>query len=237
MPDVGPHDGSRFWLGNLLNWKDDTVVLEPSGLYYPNRFARLMMQAMQDVMGLHGLNTILSLAGLDNYIDQMPPDNLAKQFDFAYIAAIAEALEDVYGPRGGRGIALRIGRAMVTNGLNNFGALAGMASNEYRRLPVDKRLYIGLETLAAVFTRFSDQESSVQDMDTVYHFLAEPSPMAWGRPLDQPVSHMLVGIIQATLHWSTQHEYHVQELPPSENQSDESVFRVNKQPIGGVSFG
>jgi len=34
-------------------------------------------------------------------------------------------LETVYGARGGRGIALRIGRATFSMGLKNFGALAG----------------------------------------------------------------------------------------------------------------
>jgi hypothetical protein len=84
-------------------------VLEPSGLYYPNRFARLFFLAMEDVMGKHGLNSVLSIANLDAYIDQPPPDNMARQFDFAYMAALSEALENMYGTRGGRGIALRFG--------------------------------------------------------------------------------------------------------------------------------
>jgi hypothetical protein len=42
-------------------------------MYYPNRIARLFFIAMEDVMGRIGLNAILSLAGLDNFIDQTPP--------------------------------------------------------------------------------------------------------------------------------------------------------------------
>ncbi|MFW5691316.1 MAG: 4-vinyl reductase [Chloroflexota bacterium] len=214
------------------------IVLEPSGLYYPNRFARLLLLAMQDVMGLHGLNTILGMAGLNAYMDDLPPDDLARQFDFAYLAAINQALEDVYGIRGGRGIALRIGRAMIDKGLNRFGALAGMGDPAFRILPVDQRAWLGLQALAAVFNRFSDQLTNTTDDEAYYTFIVEPSPMTWGRSLDQQANHMLTGIIQGTLRWSTNgYEYHVQEMPPDVIDSEQTVFRINKKPIGGVSLG
>ena len=88
---------------------------EPSGLYYPNRIARYLFLAMEDVMGQSGLNMLLSLAKQDEYIGHYPMDNLVKGFDFASMAAIQQALEDIYGSRGGRGMALRIGRACFSN--------------------------------------------------------------------------------------------------------------------------
>ena len=90
---------------------------EKSGLYYPNKIARIYIMAMEDVMGKNGLNAILNLAGLQNYIDNYPADNLERQFDFADFTALNAALEDMYGPRGGRGLALRAGRACFSQGL------------------------------------------------------------------------------------------------------------------------
>ena len=186
---------------------------------------------MVEVMGGYGLNTILGLAGLERYIDQPPPDDLARQFDFAYIAAISQALEDVYGPRGGRGIALRIGRAMVANGLNHFGVLAGMRDPAFQALPLPKRLNLGVEALAAVFNKFTDQACKVQEDDDHYYFSVSPAPMTWGRAIDQPANHMLVGIIQGTLSWATQgKEFIVQEQPSTD---EVTVFQISKRPIGG----
>ena len=54
-----------------------------SGYYYPNKFARITLDAMQEVMGENGLKAILNLAGLPNLIGNFPPDNLEKEFDFA----------------------------------------------------------------------------------------------------------------------------------------------------------
>ncbi|MEO0565950.1 MAG: 4-vinyl reductase, partial [Chloroflexota bacterium] len=99
---------------------------EKSGYYYPNKFALITIEAMEEVMGKNGLNAILQLAKLPELIDNYPPDNLDKGFDFADYTALNVALEEMYGPRGGRGLALRAGRATFAQGLRAFGALAGV---------------------------------------------------------------------------------------------------------------
>jgi predicted hydrocarbon binding protein len=208
-------------------------MLEPSGLYYPNRIARWFFLAMEDVMGKHGLNAVLGLAGLEAFMGNPPPDSLARQFDFAYMAALNQALEDMYGPRGGRGMALRIGRATVSQGMKNFGALVGMADPAFQALPLVKRQRIGLDALAAVFSRFSDQITSVSETDSAYQLTAEISPMAWGRNADRPVCHALVGITQEVLSYASGgYEFHVQEIVCRAAGGDQCVFKINKTPIG-----
>ncbi len=210
-----------------------SLVLEPSGLYYPNRLARYYFLAMQDVMGYSGLNMVLSLAGQDNYIGHFPPDNLAAQFDFASMAAIQQALEEMYGPRGGRGIALRIGRACFSQGMKNFGALAGMGDPAFRALPREERCSLGLRALADIFTTFSDQRSNVMDDESGSHFVVEVSPMAWGRMADKPVCHALVGILQECLRWASNgHEYIVHETACRACGAEACVFSINPTPIG-----
>jgi len=82
-------------------------IEKKSGLYYPNKIARIYIEAMEDVMGVNGLNAVLNLAGLGQYAGNYPPDNLNKEFDFAEFTALNAGLEEMYGPRGGRGLALR----------------------------------------------------------------------------------------------------------------------------------
>ena len=81
--------------------------VQKAGLYYPNKFGLITIKSLEEVMGRNGLNAILNLAGLNHYIENYPPDNLEKGFDFAELSAIGVALEEMYGPRGGRGLALR----------------------------------------------------------------------------------------------------------------------------------
>ena len=77
--------------------------VQKAGLYYPNKFGLITIKSLEEVMGKNGLNAILNLGGLNNYIENYPPDNLDKGFDFAELSALGSALEEMYGPRGGRG--------------------------------------------------------------------------------------------------------------------------------------
>jgi len=70
-----------------------------SGFYYANKFARIALEAYEEVMGKNGLNAILNLAGLSHLIDNYPPDNLEREFDFADFTAIHVALEEAVGWR------------------------------------------------------------------------------------------------------------------------------------------
>ena len=88
-----------------------------SGYYYPNKMGRILLVAMEEVMGRNGLNALLNLTSMQQFIDTLPPDNLERGFDFANISNLNQGLDEIYGPRGGRGLALRGGRAIFSRGL------------------------------------------------------------------------------------------------------------------------
>ena len=92
------------------------MAIEKSGLYYPNKIALIYIQVLEDIMGKNGLNSVLHAAGLDALRDNYPPDDLKREFDFADFAALNQALDDTYGPRGGRVFALRGGKAAIKAG-------------------------------------------------------------------------------------------------------------------------
>ena len=146
-------------------------------------------------MGQHGLSTLLDLAGMEAYNTNLPPDNLERQFDFAEVAALNIALEEMYGARGGRGMALRIGQSSFARGLKGFGAMRAVAAPAFRALPLNKRVDYGLRGLAGVLTNFSDQTSFVETESNTLMFTSDISPFSWGRAADRPVCHMMVGMI------------------------------------------
>ena len=119
-----------------------------SEYYYANKIALITMKALEDVMGKNGLNAILNLAHLPHLIDNYPPDNLEREFNFADFSALNLALEEMYGPRGGRGLALRAGRAAFADALRNFGALAGAGDLAFKVLPLHAKMRIGIPAMA-----------------------------------------------------------------------------------------
>ena len=204
-----------------------------SGLYYPNKIARIYLHAMEEVMGKNGLNAILNMAGLTNLIDHYPPDNLNREFDFADYSAVNGALEEMYGPRGGRGLSLRAGRASFAQGLRGFGALAGAGDLAFKVLPLGTKLKIGIPAMARIFSQVSDQKSTVEESPTEYRYTMKPCPVCWGRRSDKPMCHAGAGLLQEGLRWlSGGHEFRVQESKCIGCGDDACVLIVQKDPIG-----
>jgi predicted hydrocarbon binding protein len=204
-----------------------------SGFYYPNKIARIYLQAMEEVMGKNGLNAILNLASLQNLMDNYPPDNLDRQFDFADYSALNGALEEMYGPRGGRGLAQRAGRASFAQGLRNFGALAGAGDLAFKVLPLPAKLKIGIPSMAKIFSSMSDQNSTVTETDTEFLYAMKPCPVCHGRKSDKPMCHAGVGLLQEGLKWvSGGHEFKVYESKCIACGDEACVLNVPKEPSG-----
>ena len=172
-----------------------------SGFYYPNKMARLYLTALEEVLGKNGINAILHLAEMDQLIDNYPPDNLDKQFDFIYIASLHETLETMYGARGGRGLELRAGRVLFADGLRNYGALYGVGDLAFKVLPLSTKLKIGVPVIARIFRSLTDQISNVTEHEDHFVYTLERCSMCWKRTSNKPVCHTAVGIIQEALKW------------------------------------
>jgi predicted hydrocarbon binding protein len=207
--------------------------VQKSGLYYPNKFGLITLKSLEEVMGKNGLNAILNLAGMNNYIDSYPPDNLDKGFDFSELSALGTALEDMYGPRGGRGLALRAGRATFSDALKNFGALAGVADLAFVVLPLHAKLRIGVPAMAKIFSQLSDQLSTVEEKDNEYIYTIHKCPCCWGRHnADKPVCFIATGLLQEGLKWvSGGNEFRVNESKCIAIGDDVCEFVIQKEPI------
>lgn len=207
-----------------------------SGLYYPNRLVRALFQALRETAGPSSLGSVLDIAGLvGRYEHDLPPDNFQPALDFVELAAFNYALEEVYGARGGRGIALRTGTAFFEHGIKGIGVLKGVTTPEFAMLPAEAQAQISLMGLASVFNTYTDQKCRLEESPATLHFIANPSPFAWDRISDKPVCHLMVGGIQACLRWATGgYEFAVYEVACRSTGADECVFQIAKKPIGRV---
>jgi predicted hydrocarbon binding protein len=204
-----------------------------SGFYYPNKAARITLQSLESVMGRNGLAAILNLAHLPDLIDNIPPNNLAREFDFADFTAIQWALEEMYGPRGGRGLAQRAGRATFDEVLRNFGALAGVGDIAFKVLPLSAKMRIGIPAMARIFSQISDQHSTVEEKENEFVYTIHRCPQCWGRHgLDKPVCYMGAGLLQGGLKWlSGGNEFRVTETDCMAMGNEKCIYIINKVPI------
>jgi predicted hydrocarbon binding protein len=206
--------------------------IEPSGYYYTNMIVHFTLEAMEEVMGKNGLNAILNLAGLSHLIDNYPPIDLKKEFEFSEFSMLMGALEEMYGPRGGRGLQLRAGRVGFARGGQKMGAMVGVGDLAFRVLPLSARLKAGLPAMAMVFTKFSDQKSTVEDRGDRYIYIIHRCPVCWGRTADRPICFAAKGLIEEGLHWvSGGHKFKVEETECVAMGGETCTFDIYKEPI------
>jgi predicted hydrocarbon binding protein len=180
--------------------------------YYPNRMGRIILLSMEEVMGRTGVNAVLKLGSLSPLIENYPPDNTDLGFPFSTVSNLTEVLEQVYGPHGGRGLALRIGRACFNYGVRQYGTQLGLTQMAFRLLPLPSKLHAGAKTFAELFNKFTDQQVRVEEEDGKILWHIERCPLCWQRKAHDPVCHLAVGLLQEALYWvSGGKVFHVEE--------------------------
>ena len=200
---------------------------------YANKIVLISINALEEIMGKNGLNAILNLAHLPHLIDNYPPNNLGREFNFADFSALNTALEELYGPKGGRGLALRAGREAFADSLRNFGAMAGVGDMAFKVLPLPAKLRIGVPAMARIFTQISDQLSTVEERENEFVYTIHRCPVCWGRKVDKPVCFIAIGLLQGGLKWvSGGSEFRVNESKCIAMGDEVCEFVIQKIPIG-----
>jgi predicted hydrocarbon binding protein len=200
--------------------------------FYPNNMGRIILQSMEEVIGHIGVNAVLNLANLNHRINNYPPNDLEKGFNFIELSKIQEALEGLYGPRGGRGLALRTGRVCFKYGMREFGALLGATDISFRLLPSDPKLRAGADLFAEAFNNYSDQRVRVEEQADRFLWHIDRCPICWKRHADTPVCHLAVGILQESLYWASSGKvYNVEETACIAMGDPACTIVIEKRPL------
>jgi len=176
-------------------------TIETKLYYYPNKMGRVILLAMEEILGRTGINAVLNMASLTRLINNYPPNNLDMNFGFKDLGKIQVALEDLYGPRGGRGLALRSGRACLKYGLREFGPLMGLTDLNFRLLPLNEKIHQGMGIFADTFNKYTDQIVRLNEKESRLVWQIERCPICWERKSTDPVCHLAVGTLQEALYW------------------------------------
>ena len=169
--------------------------------YYPNRMGRIILLSMEEVMGRNGVNAILKLAALSPLMEAYPEDDTKLAFPFKTLGIITDTLEHAYGPHGGRGLALRVGRACFNYGVRQYGTQLGLTEMAFRLLPLPMKVSAGARVFAGLFNNFTDQRVRVEEEDGKLLWHIDRCPLCWERKAHDPVCHLAVGLLQEALYW------------------------------------
>jgi V4R domain-containing protein len=176
-------------------------MTSPETFYYPNRMGRIILLSMEEVMGRNGVNAILKLASLSSLMEVYPADNSELAFAFNTLSSITDTLEHAYGPHGGRGLALRVGRACFNYGVRQYGTQLGLTEMAFRLLPLPAKVSAGARVFAELFNNYTDQRVRVEEEEGKLLWHIDRCPLCWERKAQDPVCHLAVGLLQEALYW------------------------------------
>ncbi len=198
----------------------------------PNRFGRFFLLSLEEILGRSGMNAVLNQAGLTKLIDELPPDDTSRRVSSDLFSQVSEALEGVYGVRGGRGIALRAGRASFKLNLRTYGTAMGMEAVDFRLLPLNQKIRQGLQALARLYNEQNFQEVELSEDDEFIYWKSPGCPLCFERRSRDVVCHYTVGLLQEALYWlSAGKYYHVDEVECAACGDLGDLIRVDKNAL------
>ena len=153
-------------------------------------------------------------------------------FAFQDVRALLRYLEEAYGAPGGRGLALRIGRAVFRHGLKELGGQAGFRDMEYRILPSPRRVEQGLQTLAQLVGDTFQSPVAVTDEESHWQWRMDACPVCQGCRTEDPGCYLVVGLIQEFATWAAGGRfYRVKETGCRAAGDPACVFCIEKKPL------
>jgi predicted hydrocarbon binding protein len=200
--------------------------------YWPNKMGRMFLLALEDVMGKNGVNAVLNLAGQRHLVDSYPPNNLDLGWSFDEMGAINQALDDMYGPRGGKGLAVRAGRRGLYYALKDFGAVLGITDLAFRLLPLGMKVKVGLNAFKDTFNKVSDQIVRLEEDAEHFYYHIDRCPVCWGRVSTVPICHAALGLLLEGLYWgSGGKNFRVEETSCIAKGDASCLFVIDKRPL------
>jgi hypothetical protein len=201
--------------------------------FYPNIWGRSILTSANEILGDNGVNALLNLAGLQEYIDNYPEDNIKKAFPFSHVARLQQALYDMYGSRGARVFATRGGEQTFQHSMDKYDKVQKAAQAAMRVGSTEMRNRVGLQFFSKFFNTVSDQVVRIEDDETYWYWIIERCPMCWERTADEPVCHLGVGVLNAASTWATGGaKFRIQEIDCTAKGDDNCVYALDKIPIG-----
>lgn len=178
-----------------------------SGYYHSNLLTFSMLSTLKDILGDHGLVALMRYANVEELMGVVPPKNLDDGVDFADMSSIFQAVEEIYGVRGGHALLTRCGRKTFDAYRENHTPLMNFLAEDLKLVPHERRVKHGIDFTLLLLTRTGTQQLTCLDtgMDLVYQI--ENNSACYGRSnTDHAVCHMTVGEIQGILHCASNGE-------------------------------
>ncbi|MDX9863361.1 MAG: hypothetical protein RBT34_01005 [Anaerolineaceae bacterium] len=191
-----------------------------------DQFGHLMLEGAREIIGQAGVNAVVNRAQVLYANDPVTGG------DAANVGHIQAALEELYGQRGGQGVALRAGRSGFNHLLRAEGKTMGLTETNYRMLPSQARIFVGLQLLAQKLSAMIARPVEVEEQAACWLWRMENEVQQGSEGLAQNRCFFIIGFLQEYLMWASGGKYHnVQEVTEGEEPGKMCIVQLEKHSL------
>lgn len=203
--------------------------MEPS---VSNQIAHILLEGMEEVIGASDMQDFFHRSSYPAALLRGDSSQPAKRLSYKDLGEFQLAVETSFGLRGGRGILCRSGRASFKYLLPDFWKHLGMTNLQYRLLPVQARIKVGLRALALLLSEQYGAEITASDEGDVWKWRMQDCPFCYQRAARGPMCDFAVGMLQEYLSWTTSGRFYmVEEIECSAAGGQACVIRIQKKAL------
>jgi hypothetical protein len=215
--------------------------IPPANIFFPNRFANHFLYSLEVVMGKKGIAGALQAANLAHLIENYPPENDERSFDYATFSMLNAGLEAFIGRRLGRGFARRAGRHMLEQHFVPATGASRIILNLLQKLSSNLPMRAILLSITNQIEGYQPR-SAITLHDTGDWFVVSfrICPACWGRAADnspgtganEPLCDAIVGMYEGAL-WriSNGQKYRVTQTSCMAQGEPVCTFQIAKVPF------
>ncbi len=208
-------------------------MAEEPGNHRSSPLGQIVLDGVEEIIGRSGVHAVLNTDLMARFYQQENEMGAkAERLPARELSAIQSSLEEMYGKRGGRGVALRAGRVSFKYILRYFGTVLGLTDLNYRLLPAPVRLRTGLEALVKLFSDLEGGPVEVEQAETAWLWRSKACPFCWQRTTSEPACAFTVGMLQEFMSWNSGGKvFHVEETECRAKGKPACVFRIETKPL------
>ncbi len=191
----------------------------------PASNCQFLIDGLREIIGQAGVSAVLKTASQLNVIEE-------GNVHFSDLHHLGAALGALYGPRGGKGIAMRSGRASLKYFLRLYGRDLQLNSIEFRIKPTHKRLKEGLSRLVKAYHDQFGINVNLIDDGATWIWQSENCTECQERQAAEAVCQFTEGLLQEFLSWCGGSKiYAVSEISCCAHGDKMCQYRIDPYPI------
>jgi predicted hydrocarbon binding protein len=199
----------------------------------PNSFLHFSLRAIQEIMGVNGLNSILNLTGLSKFKDNFPPNNEAFESDAVDVGKLIKGSIDLIGQNGVKAILKPAGRRGYRMSLDENPELMEALGVELKKMPTDRdRIASMMGAITYDANRiFGEEHQELVPLDDGFEVRISECEWCWGiTDMPGPVCFAELGLEEEAILWATGRHYEVTEIVCRAMGAERCIFHIAGTP-------